>query len=116
MREITQEYNNSLRFQASAIEALQSATENYMVQVFEDTNDCAIHAKRQTIKPTDLRLALRLRGHCSHINYGGPPVESPSNEPSKFVAIIPIEPEIPQLTLDNLNQDSRSADTYPSEV
>jgi histone H3 len=33
-----------------------------MVGVFEDTNLCAIHAKRVTIMPKDMRLALRIRG------------------------------------------------------
>ncbi len=28
----------------------------------EDTNLCAIHAKRVTIMPRDIQLALRLRG------------------------------------------------------
>jgi len=35
-----------LRFQASAVAALQEAGEAYLVGLFEDTNLCAIHAKR----------------------------------------------------------------------
>ncbi|KAL5989733.1 Histone cluster 1, H1b, partial [Asimina triloba] len=35
-----------LRFQSSAVFALQEATEAYLVGLFEDTNLCAIHAKR----------------------------------------------------------------------
>ena len=41
--------------------AIQEATEAYMVGVFEDTNLCAIHAKRVTIMPKDIQLARRIR-------------------------------------------------------
>lgn len=62
VREIAQDFKNDLRFQATAILALQEATESYLVGVFEDTNLCAIHAKRVTIFPQDLQLARRIRG------------------------------------------------------
>ena len=45
-----------------AVEALQEAAEAYLVGLFEDTNLCAIHAKRVTIKPMDIKLARRIRG------------------------------------------------------
>ena len=45
-----------------AVEALQEAAEAYLVRLFEDTNLCAIHAKRVTIKPMDIKLARRIRG------------------------------------------------------
>ena len=45
-----------------ALLAIQEATEAYMVGLFEDTNLCAIHAKRLTIMPKDMQLALRIRG------------------------------------------------------
>ena len=61
VREIAQEYKSDLRFQASAILALQEATEAYMVALFEDTNLAAIHAKRVTIQAKDMSLATRLR-------------------------------------------------------
>jgi len=51
-----------VRFAASAIEALREAAEAYMVHLFEDVNMCAMHAKRVTILPKDLQLALRIRG------------------------------------------------------
>ena len=62
VREIATEYKSDLRFQSQAILALQEATEAYMVSLFEDTNLCAIHAKRVTIMPKDLHLARRMRG------------------------------------------------------
>ncbi len=52
-----------LRFQSVAILALQEAAEAYLVGLFEDTNLCAIHAKRVTIQAKDLQLARRLRGN-----------------------------------------------------
>ncbi|EKM59230.1 uncharacterized protein PHACADRAFT_157522 [Phanerochaete carnosa HHB-10118-sp] len=51
-----------LRWQSSAILALQEATEAYLVHLFEDTNLCAIHAKRVTIMQRDMQLARRIRG------------------------------------------------------
>eukprot|EP01130_Rhizamoeba_saxonica_P010228 TRINITY_DN418_c0_g1_i3.p1 TRINITY_DN418_c0_g1~~TRINITY_DN418_c0_g1_i3.p1 ORF type:complete len:137 (+),score=36.17 TRINITY_DN418_c0_g1_i3:50-460(+) len=62
VREIAQEYKTDLRFQAQAIAALQEASEAYLVGLFEDTNLCAIHAKRVTIMPRDIQLARRIRG------------------------------------------------------
>ncbi|KAK5309113.1 histone H3.1 [Exophiala xenobiotica] len=60
VREIAQGFRSDLRFQSSAIGALQEATEAYLCSFFEDTNLCAIHAKRVTIQPKDLQLARRL--------------------------------------------------------
>ena len=56
------EYKQDVRFQSQAIFALQEASEAYLVGLFEDTNLCAIHAKRVTIMPKDMILARRIRG------------------------------------------------------
>ncbi|ELW67356.1 Histone H3.1t [Tupaia chinensis] len=62
VREIAQDFKTDLRFQTSAVMALQEACESYLVGLFEDTNLCAIHAKRVTIMPKDIQLARRIRG------------------------------------------------------
>ncbi|GAA5994545.1 hypothetical protein JCM5350_006394 [Sporobolomyces pararoseus] len=62
VREIAQDFKTDLRFQSSAVMALQEAAEAYLVSLFEDTNLAAIHAKRVTIQPKDIQLARRLRG------------------------------------------------------
>lgn len=62
VKEIAQEVKSDLRFQSQAVLALQEAAEAYLVGLFEDTNLCAIHAKRVTIMPKDVQLARRLRG------------------------------------------------------
>lgn len=65
VREIAQEFKKvgeGVRIQASALDALQEASEAYLVQLFEDTNLCAIHAKRVTIMPKDVSLARRIKG------------------------------------------------------
>ena len=46
-----QDFKTDLRFQSSAVLALQEAAEAYLVGLFEDTNLAAIHAKRVTIMP-----------------------------------------------------------------
>jgi histone H3 len=54
--------NKDLRVQSHTLAALQEASEAYLVGLFEDTNLCAIHAKRVTIMPKDIQLARRIRG------------------------------------------------------
>jgi len=62
VREIAMEYKQDIRFQSQAVLALQEAAEAYLVGLFEDTNLCAIHAKRVTIMSKDVQLARRIRG------------------------------------------------------
>ena len=62
MREIAQVLRPDLRFQSAAVMALQEASEAYLVQLFEDANLCAIHAKRVTIMPKDMQLSKRIGG------------------------------------------------------
>ena len=50
------------RFQSTAMLALQEASEAYLVSLFEDTNLACLHARRVTIMPKDMQLALRIRG------------------------------------------------------
>ena len=60
-----------VRFQSTALAALQEATENFLVGLFEDVNLLAVHAKRVTVMPCDIRLALRIWGDqsCWRIAY-----------------------------------------------
>ena len=62
VREIAGDFKTELKFQSTAILALQEAAEAYLVGLFEDTNLCAIHANRVTIMPKDVQLARRIRG------------------------------------------------------
>jgi len=61
-REVAQGLDKTLRFQSEAVRARQEACEAYLVGLFEDTQLCAIHAKRVTIMPKDMQLARRIRG------------------------------------------------------
>ena len=65
VREIAQDFKSDLKFQASALLALQDASEDYHVCLYEDTNLCALHAKRVTIRPKDIILARHIRGETS---------------------------------------------------
>jgi histone H3 len=62
VREVVQDINPKLRLQSHALACIQEASEAYLVGLFEDTNLCAIHAKRVTIMPKDIQLARRIRG------------------------------------------------------
>ena len=70
IKEISQEYrvcpnepgtpSVQVRFQSTALSALEEATENFLVGLFEDVNLLAVHAKRVTVMPCDIRSALRI--------------------------------------------------------
>ena len=63
VREIAQDLGKKdICFQSGAIIALQEASKAYLVDLLEDSNMCAIHAKRVTIMPKDIQLARRIRG------------------------------------------------------
>ncbi|XP_078388866.1 histone H3-like [Cetorhinus maximus] len=79
VREIAQDFKTDLRFQSSAVMALQEASEAYLVGLFEDTNLCAIHAKRVTIMPKDIQLARRIRGERAY---------NPASAPSTTTALL----------------------------
>jgi histone H3/H4 len=86
VREISSVYSRSeIRFQASAIDALRSSAEDYIVNLFEDTNLLAIHAKRVTILPKDMKLAIRIRGHNE------PSFRLPHNQTSNSIIVGPLD-------------------------
>jgi len=64
VREIAQQFCQvpDFRFTVTSLMALQEASEVYITHLLEDSNLCAIHAKRVTIMPKDMKLALRIRG------------------------------------------------------
>ena len=66
VREIAQDFKKDLRFQSNAVLALQESSEAYLTTVFDNTNLCAIHAKRVTIMPKDTQLVRRI---CGERNY-----------------------------------------------
>ncbi|OCK89225.1 histone H3 [Cenococcum geophilum 1.58] len=49
LREITQDFKSDLRFQSFTLSALYKAAKHYLITLFNDTNLCAIYAKRVTI-------------------------------------------------------------------
>jgi histone H3/H4 len=51
--------------------AVQVAAESFLVALFEDSQLCAIHARRMTISPRDMELCLRLRGVEKAYSFGG---------------------------------------------
>ncbi|XP_063063912.1 uncharacterized protein LOC134456476 [Engraulis encrasicolus] len=83
VREIAQDFKTDLRFQSSAVMALQEASEAYLVGLFEDTNLCAIHAKRVTIMPKDIQLARRIRGERRNATRMADAAPAPAAAPAK---------------------------------
>ncbi|XP_026288585.1 uncharacterized protein LOC113213387 [Frankliniella occidentalis] len=63
VKEIINEMShNQFRIQSLALSALQEAVEMYIVQFFEDSLLCSLHAKRVTLMVQDCCLMRRLRG------------------------------------------------------
>jgi histone H3 len=62
VRELATAHKDGLRFQSSAVQAIQESTESYIISLLSDTNLCAIHGRRVTIMAKDVHLARRLRG------------------------------------------------------
>ena len=52
--------NDNYRFQSTALLALQEASEDYLVRMFSQVNDLAIHGRRVTIKPEDKHIWGRI--------------------------------------------------------
>eukprot|EP00804_Cyclotella_cryptica_P016242 CCRYP_005726-RA/>CCRYP_005726-RA protein AED:0.35 eAED:0.35 QI:0/-1/0/1/-1/0/1/0/57 len=50
-----------MRYQATALAALQEASEVYLIGLLEGTNLCAIYARRVTIMPKDMQLPRQIR-------------------------------------------------------
>ena len=66
VREIAQNINVDLRFQGSAMMALQEASEAFIVKHFENANYAAVHAKRITVMPKDLQLIMKIWKECGY--------------------------------------------------
>ena len=70
VREIAEEqvssrFPNGVRFQSGAVMALQEAAETYLVKKMADSNLEAIHAKRVTVMPKDMRIARNIAGETA---------------------------------------------------
>ena len=55
--------------QVATVACLQTASEAKLVELYEDTNLCSIHAKCVTIMKKDLKLAMRIGQDPSLYNW-----------------------------------------------
>ena len=62
VHEILQGFGVGFRVTPAIMMALQEAVEAYLVQLLEDYNLCAIHAKHITIQLKDIQLVRRIHG------------------------------------------------------
>eukprot|EP00804_Cyclotella_cryptica_P005554 CCRYP_003058-RA/>CCRYP_003058-RA protein AED:0.32 eAED:0.32 QI:0/-1/0/1/-1/0/1/0/62 len=60
-----------MRYTATALAASQEASEAYLIGLMEDTNLCAIHARRVTIMPKDMQLSRRVEGNMRGLSEQG---------------------------------------------
>eukprot|EP00804_Cyclotella_cryptica_P028602 CCRYP_020777-RA/>CCRYP_020777-RA protein AED:0.11 eAED:0.07 QI:0/-1/0/1/-1/0/1/0/118 len=61
VREVTQDFHGDMRYQTTALATSKEASEAYLIGLLEDTNLCAIHARRVTIMPKDMQLSRQIR-------------------------------------------------------
>lgn len=61
VRSIAQSLGDT-RFQSRALKAIQECAEMYLVNLFCDSQLCALHANRITVYEKDMRLAKRIKG------------------------------------------------------
>ena len=61
-QEISEKIKEGLRWQASAILALQEGFEDYLITLFHDMVLAAIHGRRKTVMPKDIHIVRQLRG------------------------------------------------------
>lgn len=62
VRDIAQDFKTDLRFQSSAVQALQEASEARLVQLMELSNTNTLFNKRITVFAKDLSHVLEMRG------------------------------------------------------
>jgi histone H3 len=60
--ECRQRLGHYKKIQSTAVLALQYAVEHYLTELFEKSQEAAIHGKRVTVIPQDLQLVLNFRG------------------------------------------------------
>ena len=61
VREIMHTHDPLLRIRTDALEAIQEATESFIVHFLSDSTLCTNHAKRKTLMPTDMKLVGELK-------------------------------------------------------
>ncbi|KAL3067948.1 hypothetical protein niasHT_037938 [Heterodera trifolii] len=62
VREIAQDNDLEMRFQAVAFSTMQEASETYLIRLLENTNLAAANANRVTIMPSDIQMSRHIRG------------------------------------------------------
>eukprot|EP00804_Cyclotella_cryptica_P011983 CCRYP_004463-RA/>CCRYP_004463-RA protein AED:0.15 eAED:0.12 QI:0/-1/0/1/-1/0/1/0/62 len=60
-----------MHYTATALAASQEASEAYHIGLMEDTNLCAIHARRVTIMPKDMQLSREFEGNMRGLSERG---------------------------------------------
>ena len=59
--EVLQDFAIDHYFSTDAIDAIQAASEAYMIEVFQKSNEISINGKRKTIQPKDMVMAKKYR-------------------------------------------------------
>lgn len=61
IQELAGKYKTDLRFKSEAYNAFHVASEDYLIKCFSDANRLAIHSKRETVQPSDIKLAVLMQ-------------------------------------------------------
>jgi len=61
VQELSAKYKSGLRFKSQAYAAFHTAAEDHLIKVFTDANKIAIHSRRETVQPKDIRIAVDMQ-------------------------------------------------------
>ena len=59
-QEVSQQFRTDIRFKSDAHKALHVGAEAFLVELFQNANQIAIHGGRETVQHKDLQLAYEL--------------------------------------------------------
>lgn len=61
-REIAEDFKTDMRWTEESLEALQTASESFAIEMFEKAQDLAIFRGHEMIMPKDVRMAMKMLG------------------------------------------------------
>jgi len=104
IKDIAQGYKGDIKFQSVALAVLQECGETMLTMFFEMLNHAALHAKRVTVMPKDVRLCKSIVGIWTPENWFGA-------SPGKRVGWDKGE-EVQQLPISRLERKKMSVGKY----
>ena len=81
VRELSLSFRSDLRFEQDALLCIQEAAEAHLLNMFQHSNNLAIHTGRKTIQDRDMKMACGIREDNTNPVYYVPPVRGSRSNP-----------------------------------